>query len=195
MRFHRALALGGVLAALAVSSLAAGASAATLSINPGGNITSVSTGTLTFNFGTVGNVICNITLTGTLATSLNVPTAGSYVTGAGSITGATANGCSGSATGIIFLAGISISGTIINSTSFGLKLVAAGILVTFLNGERCLYSADIVGTANTGTVTSLTVPSATLSLVGPLFPTTSCTATTGTVHGTLPITSQLVAIH
>jgi hypothetical protein len=91
----RKLALTALLAVVAVLSAAAVSTASSGTISPGGNITSTSIGTFTFTSNS-GSIACNVTLTGSLATSASgtlstAPEAGNPTVG--HLFGGTANGC------------------------------------------------------------------------------------------------------
>lgn len=145
------LAMVGAIAALAIATSAATAA----TISPGGNFTGTSAQNLTLGTGSTA-IACNLTFTGTLATSISIPgTIGSVTTAAG-------GGCTN--TGILsFPANPQDPAWTIDQTGLdvvtGLPLLSIGnidMTLSYLGGlVSCHYAGLTTATVNTNPATQI----------------------------------------
>lgn len=153
MRSHIRTAAIAVASALAMSLALGGAASASraISVAPGGSITATASN-LTFR-AAVGDIVCNVSLVGTLSTGpIAKVRAGS---GVGSVTGPSSlSGCSDTIPSLIVAASNAVltwnigynglfTGTLPNIMSVQLMNTAAGFLLT-LSGQSCLYRGNVV---------------------------------------------------
>jgi hypothetical protein len=187
MTFRRGLIL--VLVAVGALFVTGAASAATVTVSPGGAVTTTSNGTLTMSGSSFANTICSFTLQGTIAVTRMV-IAPNTSTNIGSTTGATNGACTGSATGIQFI-GLPYTDQgkyILNSggtTTFSGTTLNNLILILNMApfGTTCLFSGNIsrndTFAGNSGTINSVTVPSTSI--------TSSNCFVTATIQGTMSV--------
>lgn len=153
MRRHLSTALVAVATALAMSLAVSSAATASraISVAPGGSVTTTASN-LTFR-ASVGDIVCNVTLAGTLSTGpIAKVRAGS---GVGSVTGPnTLSGCSDTIpllnvaatnTALTWTIGYNgvFTGTLPNIMSVQLMNTGTGFLLT-LSGQSCLYRGNII---------------------------------------------------
>jgi hypothetical protein len=118
---------------------AAAASASTVSASPGGGITAQ--GTLTFSFGNQQiNVICPVTLRGSLTTSA---TGTLPITNIGGITGGSVGACTSNQSGTATVALLADAST--NRWSITSKNVASGVASMTFVGMKFLVGIALIG--------------------------------------------------